>query len=257
MRRPLIVANWKMNKTTAEAAAYMQRLEQVLDPQSIDVVVAPPFTALYAARQARSNVAIGLAAQDVFWEDKGAFTGEVSPPMLTDLGCRFVIIGHSERRQWFGEDDAAVNKKVRAAIRHGLRPIVCVGETLADREGGSTQAVVGRQVDHGLESCAREEVQTIAIAYEPVWAIGTGRAATPAQATEVHAFLRRKIASRWGASLGESIRILYGGSVTVDNAPAFLSSPDVDGVLVGGACLDPDGFATIARSAERVLAREG
>lgn len=251
MRRRLIVANWKMNKTSAEAAAYVRRLSDLIQPASMDIVIAPPFTALHAAWHAMGpSSAFALAGQNLFWEDKGAYTGEISAPMLKDAACQYVIIGHSERRQWFGEQDQAINKKVNAAIRHGLKPIVCVGESLADRERGETTAVVTGQLKRDLDGLSKEHMAMVAIAYEPVWAIGTGRAASPAQAMEVHTLLRQTIASHWGHDVGEGIRVLYGGSVNTENAGHFLESPEVDGVLVGGACLDPACFATIARFAE-------
>ena len=251
MRRRLIVANWKMNKTSAEAAAYVRQLSDLIQPDSTDIVIAPPFTALHAARQAIGpSSAFALAGQNVFWEEKGAYTGEISAPMLKDVGCQYVIIGHSERRQWFGEQDQDINKKVNAALRHGLKPIVCVGESLADRERGETAAVVTGQLTKDLDGLSQEQMAMVAIAYEPVWAIGTGRAASPAQAVEVHTLLRRTIAAHWGHDAGERMRVLYGGSVNSENAGHFLESPEVDGVLVGGACLDPACFATIARLAE-------
>ncbi len=251
MRRRLIVANWKMNKTAAEAAAYVRQLSDLIQLGSIDIVIAPPFTALHAAWHAMGpSSAIGLAGQTLFWEEKGAYTGEISAPMLKDVGCQYVIVGHSERRQWFGEEDGDINKKVHAALRHGLKPILCVGESLADRERGETAAVVTGQLTKDLDGLSKEHMALVAIAYEPVWAIGTGRAASPAQAVEVHAVLRRTIASHWGHDAGERMRVLYGGSVNAENADHFLESPEVDGVLVGGACLDPVCFATIARFAE-------
>jgi triosephosphate isomerase len=251
VRRQLIVANWKLNKTSAEAAAYVRQLSDLIQPESIDIVIAPPFTALHAAWHAMGpSSPFALAGQNVFWEDKGAYTGEISAPMLKDVGCQYVIIGHSERRQWFGEQDEDINKKVNAALRHGLKPIVCVGESLADREHGNTTAVVTGQLTKDLDGLSKEHMAMVAIAYEPVWAIGTGRAASPAQAVEVHTLLRRTIASRWGHDAGERMRVLYGGSVNAENAGHFLESPEVDGVLVGGACLDPVCFATIARFAE-------
>jgi triosephosphate isomerase len=256
-RRPLVVANWKMNKTTGEAAAYVRRLSELLHPESIDVVLAPPFTALQAAAQAMGSAApFALSGQDLFWEDKGAYTGEVSAAMLKDVGCRYAIIGHSERRRVFGEDDAAVRKKVAAALRQGLRAIMCLGESLEERERNRTAAVVTAQLLNGLDGLSKEDLRAVALAYEPVWAIGTGRAATPVQATEVHQLLRETLAATWDAETAEQVRILYGGSVTAENAGAFLGAPHVDGVLVGGACLDPDCFATIARSAEHRISEE-
>ena len=256
-RRPLVVANWKMNKTTGEAAAYVRRLSELLQPGPIDVVLAPPFTALQAAAQAMGPSApFALSGQDLFWEDKGAYTGEISAAMLKDVGCRYAIIGHSERRRLFGENDAAVHKKVAAALRHGLRAIMCLGESLEERERNRTAAVVTGQLRNGLDGLSKEDLRAVALAYEPVWAIGTGRAATPAQATEVHQLLRETLAATWDAQTAEQVRILYGGSVTAENSGAFMRAPHVDGVLVGGACLDPDCFATIARSAEHRISEE-
>ena len=251
MRRRLIVANWKMNKTSAEATAYVRQLSDLIQPRFIEMVIAPPFTALQAARHAMGPSSVfALAGQNLFWEEKGAYTGEISAPMLKEVGCHYVIIGHSERRQWFVERDEDINKKVNAALRHGLKPIVCVGESLADRERGESTAVVTRQLQKDLDGLSKEQIAMIAVAYEPVWAIGTGRAASPAQAVEVHTLLRQTIASHWDHDMGERMRILYGGSVNPENAGHFLESPEVDGVLVGGACLDPACFATIARFAE-------
>ena len=251
MRRRLIVANWKMNKTSGEAAAYVRQLSELLQLDSIDIIIAPPFTALHAAKNAMGqDSSFALAGQNLFWEEKGAYTGEISASMLKEAGCQYVIIGHSERRQWFGEQDEDIKKKVNAALRDGLKPIVCVGESLADRERGETTAVVTGQLTQDLDGLSKEQLATVAIAYEPVWAIGTGRAASPAQAVEVHTVLRRTIASHWGQDAGERMRVLYGGSVNAENAGHFLQSPEVDGVLVGGACLDPACFATIARFAE-------
>ena len=256
-RRPLVVANWKMNKTAGEAATYVRRLVELLQPESSDVVLAPPFTALHAAAQAMgSSCPFSLAGQDLFWEDKGAYTGAISAPMLKDAGCRYVIIGHSERRRVFCEDDAAVQRKVAAALRHGLRAIVCLGESLDEREQGRTGTVVAGQLRKGLDGLSKQDVRPLALAYEPVWAIGTGRAATPAQATEVHQLLRETLAATWGAEAAQGVRILYGGSVTAENSETFMQAPHVDGVLVGGACLDPDCFATIARSAEYRVKQE-
>lgn len=251
MRRRLIVANWKMNKTASEARAFVARLTQLVpstDP--VDAVLAPPFTALAAAGQVLpAGSPFALGAQDLFWEDTGAYTGEVSAPMLTDLGCRYVILGHSERRKLFGETDAHVNRKIGAALRHGLRPIVCVGESLAQRDGGQAEAVVGSQLDGCLSGLSKDDVLQLTVAYEPVWAIGTGRAAMPEQTETMHRMLRERLSARWGGEAGQQVRILYGGSVTPDNIGGFLRVPDVDGALVGGACLDAQAFASIIATA--------
>jgi triosephosphate isomerase len=257
VRKHLIVANWKMHKTAGEATDYVRRLSELIQPQHVDLVLAPPFTALHAAAQAIGESSdLALAGQNLFWEDAGAFTGEISGPMLKEAGCRYVIVGHSERRHWFGERDEDINKKIRAALRHGLRPILCVGESLTDRERGDTKGVVTAQLEQDLTGFTEAEIADVALAYEPIWAIGTGRAASPAQAVEVHTILRQAIVSHWGHEAGQRIRILYGGSVNATNAREFLQSPGIDGVLVGGACLDPACFATIARFAEELCVNE-
>ena len=247
MRQRLIAGNWKLNKTASEAGAFVRQLTAlVTPPATVEVVLAPPFTALSAVQGALSPARrFKLAAQDLFWEDQGAYTGEVSAPMLKDLGCDYVIIGHSERRRLFGDRDDGINKKVLAALRHHLGPILCVGETLAQRESGSTESVVTEQLTAGLSGLSKENLARVTIAYEPVWAIGTGRAATGAQAQAVHETLRALLVRTWGTEPAERVRILYGGSVTPANALQFLSAKSVDGALVGGACLDPDSFAKI------------
>jgi triosephosphate isomerase len=257
VRKQLIVANWKMHKTAAEATEYVHRLFELIHPQHIDLVLAPPFTALHAATRAiGQSSGLALAGQNLFWEDTGAFTGEISGPMLKEAGCRYVILGHSERRHWFGERDEDINKKIRAARRHGLRPILCVGESLSDRERGHTKTIVTAQLEQDLAGFTDAEIADVSLAYEPIWAIGTGRAASAAQAVEVHTILRRAVASHWGDQAGQRMRILYGGSVNATNARELLQSPEIDGVLVGGACLDPTCFATIARFAEELCENE-
>jgi triosephosphate isomerase len=238
-----------MNKTASEASVFVRDFMRQCPPDPrIEIGLAPPFTALHSVHQALGpDAPYQLGAQDMFWEDKGAFTGEVSGPMLRDLGCQFVIIGHSERRQYFGEQDGWTNKKVAAALRHGLRPILCVGESLAEREAGSTHGVVTRQLINGLAGLDEEHVRRVALAYEPVWAIGTGRAATPEQAVSVHRVLRQAVQEQWNEETAEALTILYGGSVTPQNIGPFLSWEDIDGALVGGACLDPASFATLAK----------
>ena len=241
-----------MHKTASEAAELVRRLAGLLPAAGrAEVVLAPPFTALHAAVHAAALAPFAFAAQNLHWEDQGAYTGEVSAPMLKDLGCRYVIVGHSERRKLFGESDEDVNRKVRAALKHELAPILCLGETLPEREGGRTQAVVTDQLLKGLDGLSKEDILRVALAYEPVWAIGTGRAATTAQAAEVHAGLRKLLAKGWGPEAGGGVRVLYGGSVTPDNAPDLLASPEIDGALVGGACLDPQSFARIIAAAEK------
>ncbi len=241
-----------MHKPATEAAVFVRRLTDLLPSvRGIEVVLAPPFTALQAVRDALGHdSALSLGAQNLFWEDQGAFTGEVSAPMLKDHGCRFVIVGHSERRKFFGEQDEGINKKVRAALRHGLQPILCIGESLAEREESQTDAVVTGQLVKGLSGLSHDDLRTVTIAYEPVWAIGTGRAATLDQAVAVHRLIRQTISDHWKPENGQAVRILYGGSVTPQNIASLLTSNEIDGALVGGACLDPNSFATIAQLAE-------
>lgn len=237
-----------MNKTSSEASAFVPRLLDRL-PRSLncELVLAPPFTALESVRNALgSSSGIGLAGQNLHWESHGPFTGEVSGPMLRDLGCRYVIVGHSERRTLFGERDDEVQKKLRAALTFELHPILCVGESLAERESGQTESVVITQLKRALADRSETEVLRIAIAYEPIWAIGTGLAATVEHATAVHRSIRDFIATGWNKEAALKMRVLYGGSVTPQNIDSLLATDDVDGALVGGACLDPDSFARIA-----------
>ena len=237
-----------MNKTASEASVLVRDfLRRCPSNPGVEIGLAPPFTAIHSVREALgADSPYQLGAQNLFWEDKGAFTGEVSGPMLKDLGCRFVIIGHSERRQYFGEQDEWTNKKVAAALRHDLRAVLCVGETLAEREAGQTDSVVIRQLTNGLAGVDKQYMSRVVVAYEPVWAIGTGRAATPEQAMSVHRVLREAVQHRWNAETAGALVILYGGSVTPHNLASFLSCEDIDGALVGGACLDPGSFATLA-----------
>ncbi len=253
MRIPLIVGNWKMNKRASEAAAFVRELlGKLARGSNTEVVLAPPFTALESVRTALGPSSwIGLGAQNLHWETQGAFTGEVSGPMLRDLGCTYVIVGHSERRTLFAERDADIQKKVRAALVHGLRPILCVGESLAEREADRTDTVVAGQLTVALSGLTAQELVSVTIAYEPVWAIGTGRAATTTQAIDVHRSLRACVANMWNQSAGAGIRILYGGSVTPQNAESLLSAEEIDGALVGGACLKSDSFATIVAAANK------
>lgn len=248
MKRRLIVAgNWKMNGTLQEATAIVQELLKELPADSeAEVVLCPPFTALASVGQAIKGSRLLLGAQNTYSETKGAFTGEISPAMLKEIGCRYVILGHSERRQIFGETDELIQKKVRAVVKEGLSVIVCVGETLQQRESNQTWNVIKRQLEINLEGTTSSEAAgQLVIAYEPVWAIGTGRNATPAQAQEVHALIRDWLAQRFGKTEAQMIRIQYGGSVKPDNAGELLSQPDVDGSLVGGASLDPKSFFSI------------
>jgi len=253
MQRKLIIAgNFKMNKTATEAVAYARQfLPAVAGAGEVDIVLCPPFTALRAVADLLGSSAVSLGAQDVHWEPSGAYTGEVSTAMLRDAGCRYVIIGHSERRALFGETNQTVNLKVRAALAGGLVPIMCVGETLAEREAGRTSAVVEDHVRGGLAGLAREAVAGLIIAYEPVWAIGTGKTATPAQAEEVHRFIRELVGADFGGQVAARLRIQYGGSVKPGNIAELTAQPNIDGGLVGGACLDARDFATLIQNARR------
>lgn len=245
-RRPFIAGNWKMHKTGSEAAAYIEELKRLLPSGlDVDVALAPSFTALGKAVEAAKDSPILIAAQNVFWEEAGAYTGEVSVPMLLDLGLKWVIIGHSERRQYFGETDETVNRRLKAALRGGLHPIVCIGETLEQREAEQTFQVLSGQLNQGLSEVSLEDAKNLTIAYEPVWAIGTGRTATPEIAQTAHAFIREELAGIFNKELANSIRILYGGSVKSANASVLLAQADIDGALVGGASLKPDDFLGI------------
>ena len=249
-RTPLIVGNWKMYKTTTEAADFCQRLKVELSEathQRMEVAVAPPFTALAAAAQALRGSSISVSAQDVFWAESGAYTGEVSAKMLAAVGCRFAIIGHSERRQYFGETDDSVHKKAAALMKEALIPILCLGETLSERQGGSAFSVVERQTRQGLKGLAPKNPQDLTIAYEPVWAIGTGQTATPKQAEEMQAFIRKLVGELFSSSVSQGVRILYGGSVKPETIVDLMAMDDVDGALVGGASLEVKSFVQIAR----------
>jgi triosephosphate isomerase (TIM) len=245
-RRSVIAGNWKMHKAQAETRAFFAEfLPLVADAADRDIVIAPPFTSIAAAVDATkgSNVAIG--GQNIYWQTQGAFTGEVSAGMLAEAGCRYVIVGHSERRQFFGDNDGAVSQKARAAVAEGLTPIVCVGESLADREEGRTQEVLSQQFIGGPGALTPDEFSRILLAYEPVWAIGTGRTATPEIAGAAHAFLRSCVHDQYSAELAAKVRILYGGSVKPDNIQGLRAQPDLDGALVGGGSLDAKSFAAI------------
>jgi triosephosphate isomerase len=247
-RIPLIAGNWKMHRTVPEAVALVEGLKQRLaDVIDGDILVAPPFPALAAVAASLAGTRILLGGQNLHWEDQGAFTGEVSAPMLRSAGCTHVIVGHSERRQFFGDTDEWVAQKTRAALRHGLVPIVCVGETLAQREAGETLALTGRQVRAALDGLDARALETVVIAYEPVWAIGTGKVATPEQAQEVHAAIRSILSALGGQAVAAKMRILYGGSVKPDNIDVLMAQADIDGALVGGASLNADDFARIVR----------
>ncbi|MHB8845217.1 MAG: triose-phosphate isomerase [Nitrospirota bacterium] len=245
-RRPILAGNWKMNMTATQARELASKLiPLVANAKDRDIVLGPPFTSIAAVADAIKGTNIGLSAQNLHWEDKGAFTGEISADMLLDSGCKYVIIGHSERRQYFGETDETVNKKVRQALKKGLLPILCVGETLAEREAGKLNEIISRQVTGGLKDVSAGDMAKIIIAYEPVWAIGTGKTATPEQANEVHALIREKVKALYSADIAECLRIQYGGSVTPENVSQLMAKPDIDGALVGGASLKPESFAAL------------
>ena len=250
MRRCFIAGNWKMNKTVAESLSLVRELRGAVSMvrDRVEVAVAPPFTALHAVAKALEDSNLVLAAQNCHPEGSGAFTGEVSAPMLKEAGCSWVILGHSERRQFFHETDDGVNKRITAVLKAGMLPIVCVGETLAEREGGKTLEVVSRQVKGCLLGFMPEQGAKFVLAYEPVWAIGTGKTATSRQAQEVHAHIRGLLKEIWGASTADQVRIQYGGSVKADNAAELLGMPDIDGALVGGASLKAADFAAIVKA---------
>lgn len=247
MRRPILAANWKMYKTIAEAVAFAKDfVPLVADAGDVEILVAPPATALAAVGRALAGSRVQLAAQNVHPERQGAFTGEIAPPMLVEVGCAYAIIGHSERRQIFGESSAFVAKKAAALLAHDIRPIVCVGETLEEREAGRTFAVLEAQLEGSLAAVEATRAAEVVIAYEPVWAIGTGRTATPAIAQEAHAMIRGWLGTRFPGA-GAAMRIQYGGSVKPENAAELMAQPDIDGALVGGASLEPESFARIVR----------
>lgn len=248
-RRQLIAGNWKLNNTLAESVTLARSVSEKTAQTSAEVVVAPVFTALTTVRDALAGSHVGLSAQDVYWENKGAFTGQVSAPLLKDLGCGYCIVGHSERRQFFGETDETVRRKLRALLAVGVRPIFCVGESLEQREQGATVGVVLGQIAAGLAGISTEALSELVIAYEPVWAIGTGKTATPADAQTVHAAIRAQLVHDRGAPFGASTRVLYGGSVKADNAAQLLAQPDIDGALVGGASLVLEQFVAIVAAA--------
>jgi triosephosphate isomerase len=245
-RRPLIAGNWKMHLTLAEAVQLAQAVATAAAGcPDRDVIIAPPFTALAAVTAAIKGTSLQVAAQNVAWEKQGAYTGEISPIMLKDIGVNAVIIGHSERRHIFGENDTMINRRLRGALDAEMLPILCLGETLGEREAGTTLAVLERQLRDGLEEVQKAEAVRVALAYEPVWAIGTGKTASKEQAQEVHAFLRQCLAGLYEKNIAETIRILYGGSVKPDNIDELMAQPDIDGVLVGGAALQAESFERI------------
>lgn len=249
-RRPIVAGNWKLHKTQAEAIALAQGvLKGVGRLRSVDVVLCPPFTALAGVAKVLKKRRIGLGGQNCHWAEQGAFTGEVSVGMLQEIGATYCIIGHSERRQYFGETDETVARKVQAVLAKGLTPIICIGETLQERDGGQVFDVISRQLEVGLKPVAPLDAPRLVIAYEPVWAIGTGRNATPAQAQEAHAFIRQRLAAQFSPAVAKGLRIQYGGSVKPDNSAELIAQRDVDGFLVGGASLDAANFAAIVRAA--------
>jgi triosephosphate isomerase len=248
--KPFLAGNWKMHKTIPEAVEMVKALKEE-SPQLTDaeLVVIPPYTMLSEVKKVIEGSTIQLGAQNIFWEEKGAFTGEVSPPMLKDAGCQYVTIGHSERRQYFGETNETVNKKIKAALAHELTPIMCIGESLEEREKGNTMDKVETQINSGLEGLGKDEIRRIVIAYEPIWAIGTGVTATPSQAEEVHSFIRKKLAEKYGNEIASYAIILYGGSVKPANTYSILKENNINGALVGGASLEADSFIQITKEA--------
>ena len=248
MRTPVIAGNWKMYKTPSEADGFVREfLPRVAGVSGVEIVLAPPFTSLAAVAALTRGSKVGVASQNVHFAAEGAYTGEISPKMVKETGARFAIVGHSERRQYFGETDESANRKVRAVMEAGLVPILCIGETLPEREAGKTFSVVERQLRGGLSGIPASAAGKILLAYEPVWAIGTGVTATPEQAQEVHAFLRGVLKSLWGDAASGSVRILYGGSVKPENISDLMGCADIDGALVGGASLSPESFAKIVQ----------
>jgi len=249
MRRLLIAGNWKMHNNIPESLDLVRKiLYGVQNINVLDILVCPPFTALKSVYDLIKGSNIKLGAQNLHWEMKGAFTGEISPLMLKDVGCEYVIIGHSERREYFKETDDIINKKIFAALKVGLKPIVCIGEKLEERESGVTEKVLEQQITEGLKGLSNEDMENITIAYEPVWAIGTGKTATPEIANTTQSFIRNKIKEIFNENIAEKIRILYGGSVKADNAKALLEQEHIDGALVGGASLDAENFIKIIKS---------
>jgi len=247
-RIPLIAGNWKMYKTAGEAAQTARDLVAHLgDVSGVEVMIAPPYTALDAVARVVKDTPLALGAQNLFWADEGAYTGEVAGGMLVDLGCRYVLVGHSERRQYFGETDDTVCRRLEAALRHGLAPVMCIGETEAQRDAGQTFSVLDKQIADGLKEQISSRLEPLVVAYEPVWAIGTGKTATADQAQEAHRFIRGRLAALFGEVLAEKTRIVYGGSVKPENIAQLMAMADIDGALVGGASLEAETFADIVR----------
>jgi len=252
MRKPIIAGNWKLNKTPHEAILLVDELKrELVDVTGVDVVLCPPYVDLTDVSDALIDHDIALGAQNLFWEDVGAFTGEISAPMLKDIGVTYVIIGHSERRQYFHETNETVNKRLRAALKHNLTPIVCVGENLAQRESNKMFDVIKDHCEGSLNGLSADEMKKVVLAYEPVWAIGTGKTATPEQAQEVHMFIRQLLGKMFNSEIASSVRIQYGGSVTPDNIVSLMAKADIDGALVGGASLKAASFAAIVKGAKK------
>jgi len=250
MRKPFIAGNWKMNKTIKESIELANGLKrELIDLNGVDILVCPPYTALSDIADILVDSNIGLGAQNVSWQKEGAFTGEISVRMLNDAGCRYIIVGHSERRKYFSENDEIVNKKIKAVLSGNLTPIFCLGETLEERESNQTMNVIQKQLEGGLSGLDQESVSQLIIAYEPVWAIGTGKTASPDQAQQVHQFIRNWIKSNYSEEVSEELKIIYGGSVKADNTKELMQKVDIDGALVGGAALEIDSFAQIAKAA--------
>jgi triosephosphate isomerase len=252
MRHPFIAGNWKMHKTVHETVVYVKEFRSLVkDVEDVEIVLAPTFTAIHAAAEAARNSKVGIAGQNLHWEKQGAFTGEISAPMVREAGADYVLIGHSERRQYFGETDQTVNRRLQAALGAGLIPIVCIGETLDQQEAGETHAVLDRQIKDGFDGITGEQVAGLVIAYEPVWAIGTGRTATSAQAQDAHAHVRQRLRQWFGAPAADECHVIYGGSVKPENTAELVAQPDVDGALVGGASLEIKSFFDIISRARR------
>lgn len=253
MRKVIVAGNWKMNKTVKEAAKFLSELKALTtDVKNAEIVIGTPFTALETAVRETEGSNIKIAAQNMNANDSGAYTGEISPLMLRDLGVEYVILGHSERREYYGETDEIVNEKVKAALKHNLKPILCIGEKLEERENGITEKIVKEQTEKGLAGVSKEDMSSVVIAYEPVWAIGTGKTATPEQAQEVHAFIRKLLTDMYGSEVAEKVTVQYGGSMKADNALELISQKDIDGGLVGGASLEASSFAEIVKAGNSI-----
>jgi triosephosphate isomerase len=248
MITPFIAANWKMNKMVGESVRFAQQLvAEFAEFTEREIVIAPPFTALYPVAQVLQESPIHLSAQNVHWNEKGAYTGEISPGMLTDIGCEYVIIGHSERRTLFGEKDGDINRKISTALTFDVKPIFCIGETLDERTADKTFDIINKQIKEGLNNIPSDDIRRIVIAYEPIWAIGTGKTATAEQAEEVHRYIRELIVGSFGEDTGKNVRIIYGGSVNEDNIGGLMTQPNINGALVGGASLDVESFSSIIK----------